>query len=887
MKKQHSTKNKWITALSLSFAMTCAMAVGTLSAPVSVAADVEFAISEASVAFGDDLALNYFVSVPEGYEIVGEYTYKGETFDAEAPTDDKGFKKFRFDGITPQSMNDKVTLKISVTNQDVAPIEYTYSVREYCELVLSKTAEELGFDEEKMDAMKTLAADVLNFGAAAQKLTHYNEENYANAGLDQEQASTFDEEEARSINAYAKLPSNNGSLTGDLIWSGVRLYFNSYVNLEIAILAAPNQSAEGIKIKYQNESSTGLLPIRVLTEQMPAKPEGKEDWQWFVARLEKLTSIDFNTVYTFSICNSDGVEWDDAEHLTYSVSTYVARHHQETTNELERALFLYGKSAFRYKFLDHIQETISNEATVQAPTFTEEGAINEIKHGGYIFVKEGTLPTLNTANAYTLGEVTYATLENNGAEPTLKNGSVQYTLKENAFVKFNVAVDHVIKMNGENYTVHNLPDNASYNSATDTVTFALNGVNYDKGILAWNKSITLTLTGENTISGEAFVNKDRTHTVDGDNNAVEDLPYTIYVRKMDGLTKFTGDGTLTVNGMGVRMYGHAEVNGATLNVNVDKRVDGTYKGETNDIYSEGFKADGAMEFTNANFTATASTDNVTKNMDKSGMVFAGLMLNNSNVTINNFAIGAYMNGEVTVGENSSLSANNAYRFGFAWDGDKKITVGNNATFNVSINQNATALVSDISKIVMQDNSNVTLYQPKDGNALSTLDKLHIPNTATARITLLDNDQNPVTLKAEKGVASVTKGDVTNGRVMEFPANDVHNLTLYLTYSNTNYSGDIGGWAQWSFGFYAYQNAEYTSFDYFFLQWFGGDNTQFSTRDAYGSASGATDGLSGDRNSVVVEYNGVTFTRPNPAGGQGLHALTWQTLFLGVDMSWMG
>lgn len=872
MKIQHSRKNKWLAVLTVAFAITGSLAVAT-TAPQTAYAETEFKIKEASVAFGDDLALNYFVSVPDDYEISAEYFYKGETFSAEAPTDENGLKKFRFDGITPQNMGEDVTITISVTNNEVEPITYTYSVQKYCMNILEYTAEELGVEEAEMQAMKTLAVDTLNYGAAAQKSTGYETETLVNEDVvDSAYASTFNNEEPK--NAYTKLDSNNGALTTELLWQGVRLYFNSYVNIEVAILAAPTQTAEGIKIQYVNQyGAQGLLPVRVETVSMPDKPAGKEEWKWFVARLQKLTSVDFNTVYTFSICNNQGEEWPDAQHLQYSVSTYVARHHDENNNELERAMFLYGKSAFRYKYLDDISEKVAQQTIVKAPTFTEKGTLSEVEHGGYIFVEESELDTLGTADTYSVGEVAYATIENNGVEPTFNNGSVQYTVNVNPAVKFNVAVDHVIKMNGENYTVHNLPENASYDVETDTVTFALNDVNYDNGILVWNKSLTLALTGNNIVTGEAFVNKDRTHTIGGNPNAVEDLPYSIYVKKENGLTKFTGDGTLTVNGMGVRMYTHAEINGATLNVNVAKRVDGTYQGEANDIYSEGFKADGAMTFTNANFTATATTDNVTENMDKSGMVFAGLMLNNSNVTINNFAIGAYMNGGVTVDTTSSFASNNATR---------------------------SSIAGHVSQFVMQGEANVVLSQQKDGNGLSALDQLHIPHTATARITLLDNDQNPVTLKAEKGVASVTKGDVTNGRVMEFAENNGHNLTLYLTYSSCGFTGSntgfwdndqngIGRECQASFGFYAYQNTEYTSFDYFFFEWFGGDDTVCKSADAYGSSTGVSgEQIGGDGRSVVyATYNDVTFTRANPAGGQGLHMYTWQTLFLGVDMSWMG
>jgi hypothetical protein len=89
------------------------------------------------------------------------------------------------------------------------------------------------------------------------------------------------------------------------------------------------------------------------------------------------------------------------------------------------------------------------------------------------------------------------------------------------------------------------------------------------------------------------------HTVDGA-QASESIPYAIYVAKSDDttMTKFVGTGTLNVQDMGVRLYGHAEVDGATVNVQVSRRQDGVYDGVTGDIHSEGFKADGTITLKN-------------------------------------------------------------------------------------------------------------------------------------------------------------------------------------------------------------------------------------------------------------------------------------------------
>ena len=320
MKIQKSTKRSLLGLLTLSFALTCAMAVSTVTVPVS--AETPFEITHASVSVGADLSMKYHVSVPDGYQTSGVFSYKGRAVNAVAEdTENANEKIFRFDGITPQNMTEELTLTVHATNQEgveVEPIQYTYSIKDYCTFVLDATAQELNMDdEEKVDALKTLATDMLNYGTAAQEYTGYKLDELANTGVAQTYVSKLYSDEL--VTKYQMEQSNNEKngvepfLTTDLDWMGARLHFDSYIGVEVAILASTNIRAENIHIKYSNKymAEPGYLPVQVLTETMPDKPQGKENWQWLVARLEGLTSVDFNTDYTFSVCNENNEEWPD------------------------------------------------------------------------------------------------------------------------------------------------------------------------------------------------------------------------------------------------------------------------------------------------------------------------------------------------------------------------------------------------------------------------------------------------------------------------------------------------------------------------------------------------------------------------------------------------
>ena len=847
MKIQKSTKNKWLGALTFSFALACSMAVATVVSPAPVAADVAFEVKSASLSLSDDLAMNYYVSVPDGYNVTGTVTYKEQQYSV-APTDTQNAneKVFRFEGITPQNMAEEVKLTVFVTDQEVAPIEYTYSVKEYCVSVLDMTTEQLNLQdkenytkEEQLARLKTLATDILNYGAAAQEYTGYRTDDLVNEDVDQTYASTFIEDEP--IDSYAKLPSLNGNTTSELAWAGARLYFDSYIGLEVAFMASSNFTAADFHVRFQNTWNTTHATVRQLTEGVPttALPDG---WSWYVARLSNVKATDFNTVYEMSICNTNDEQWQDVPRMQYSVSSYVARNQDETNNALERALFTYGKSAFCYGWL---QDVPAGVVDVQ-PTFTEEGHYTGRTHGGYIVDQATNIPTLSTENAYERVSITDATVEND----TLIEGKATYVLKSNSSVKFDKAIDHVIALDGETYNVYDLPEGASYDVANDTVTVALNGVNYTQGILAWGKSVTFTVTGENTVSGF------------GKNQ------YAVY-EKGGAKVIFAGDGTLNVNDGGIRTYANTEVNGTKINVNVAKNVDGS-----GNIYSDGFKAESGLALNNATLNVTATTDVDPSVMDKSGLVFGSLTVENSTATVNNFAFGLYMNGDATLGTGGTLAVNNAIRYGATWWESHTITVGGGATLNLSIIKDASGLINDISKIVMQESSTVNLSLQNDGNGFSNLDNFHIPNNATATITLHENiyfgSTDTVTLKAENGVSSVllSGAELDSARVLPFNQVDGKTLTLYTTYSTT---GFVNNKPQETFGYYAYNNGASTRFLYFwaYFMYESPWTTTWKSTVPYGNNSGVGESAAGD--VLTVTYDNTSFT----------NASRWQAPIFGI------
>ena len=827
---QKGTKSKWLTTLAFSFAVTSALAVASAVSPVSSAAETtEFKFTQASVSLGDDLALNYYVTAPEGYSLVGEFSYKGETSVAEA-TVSGDETVFRFDGITPQNMGEKVTLTVTATEggSEVGEISYAYSVKEYCEAQLAA--------EGASDRLKTLVVDLLNYGAEAQKDQSYRTDALVNAKVDQTFATVFNESEPQNNFGYGAQLNGSNQPTNDVRWAGARLYFDSYIGIEYAFLAQ-NQSAAWLAVTVSDGTKETKCAVSELTENAPEKPEGYENWTWFSARYEGIKATEFNTVFEAYICNNEGAKWQDMPVLKYSVNSYIARHCDETENALERALFVYGKSAVGYANASEIKGGL-----VETPTYTETGKWSGATYGGYVYSEETVLPTL-ASGEYNVS-VQGAAL--NGE--TLTDGTATFTLKTDGNVTFDVAVDHLVQIDGTAYSVYNLPDVASYDYASDTVTLSLDGVNYTKGILVWNKSLTVALAGENTVSGIAY-KVNNTHRVESAGaDKAEVLAYAIAV-KANGNVTFTGNGTLNVVGTGVRTYANTVVNGgATINVTVDKRNEsyvGDGKGEINDLYSEGFKVNGELAVDSATVAVAAASENVTSDMDKSGFVFAKLTVKGaSTLTADHFAIGAYMEGAVTVENGATFNSLNNTRFALA--GSHAVEIQSGATLIASVNAKVT-------------------------NPVEKMNLLTIKKGATAEITTKTKGDETVTLTVANDTGYVTQnGAVNTARVINGGADNEANgfwmkeyntyiygneqpnstMALYVTYSSTGYTGVKDTTVNGYFVYTKNDTVQFLRFDFFIIY---GWESHFVTDEL---GEGVTDEQVSNEFEVV--YDGVRF-----------------------------
>lgn len=148
-------------------------------------------INAASVALGSSITVNYMAYLDptqKGAKMVFTTNDQdGVTTVVEASpvaTGTANRYKFVFTGVNPQTMGDNIYSEL-VLNGEVISERTTYSVKQYCLDMKSKVDSKsiAGFTDAKYAALGSLVADILEYGAAAQKYMDYKTNALVNAGV--------------------------------------------------------------------------------------------------------------------------------------------------------------------------------------------------------------------------------------------------------------------------------------------------------------------------------------------------------------------------------------------------------------------------------------------------------------------------------------------------------------------------------------------------------------------------------------------------------------------------------------------------------------------------------------------------------------------------------
>lgn len=303
-------------------------------------------ISGSNLTVGKDLTMNFYLPEDITADIKIRATMNGKSLVLEGEKYGELYK-FSFNGIAPQCMGDAITVEAVAVDESntvikVLKTENDHGITAYFDKLLAKTATELGISNEKYTVMKTLVADILNYGAAAQLYKDYKTDALVNA--DVTGGTTFE-----------ALTATDMKITGNAI-EGVSFYS--------ATVYYDNTNKLYFRIKA--DDLTGLCAVIkrgeaiekvVLSSEFIAETNGEGDTVYSIYTHD-IYATDFDRVFTVTLYRQTNEQSIEGQSMTYSVNSYVYSKQNDgegalsKTAQLARAMYCYGASSETYSSIN-------------------------------------------------------------------------------------------------------------------------------------------------------------------------------------------------------------------------------------------------------------------------------------------------------------------------------------------------------------------------------------------------------------------------------------------------------------------------------------------------------------------------------------------------------
>lgn len=284
---------------------------------------VETKITAAEVALGTSITVHYYATLNEDHAGAQmRFTVDGVKTLVDGVKSGKEYV-YSYTGIAPQGLGENIKAELIVDGEVVATKD-EYSVLQNCKNLLAKTAAELGISDEKYAAMKTLIADLLEYGAAAQLYVNHKTDALVNEG--NEGATAF----VALGDEWSKMPTETTDATVDLISAG--LHFNNTNKLYFRFEAA-DITEDNFKVTVDgNEYTLGDFE---LTDN------------GYILRTEDIAATELDHLFTIELIKNGKT----VQTLEYGVFAYVYNMQNNTSEAmatLAKTLYNYGVSADAY-----------------------------------------------------------------------------------------------------------------------------------------------------------------------------------------------------------------------------------------------------------------------------------------------------------------------------------------------------------------------------------------------------------------------------------------------------------------------------------------------------------------------------------------------------------
>ena len=313
-------------------------------------------ITSVSISLGDTVAVRLHTSAvkDDGSKLV--VAYNG----TETVLTNHTRGVFVFTGITPQNFADELTATLYSGDGTKIGDSTSFSVRSYLENLLNLSYEKSGCDSKlQYAAMKELAVNMLNYGAAAQMYVNHDTANLANKNLTEEQKALA----TKPITVTSSDKAVNGNA-----WVGAGVRFDYRL---------------GLYFVFEAENLDGITASINGKQAIPEVYDASKNW--YVIRYSDFNATNMNDVVTAKLSMGRSEQT-----FAYSIKSYVAAKGSDNSalSNLVNATYAYGYAAVAFR---------GYFACVD-PTFETNGSIG-IDSRGYDFsdsqYAQVTLPAIN------------------------------------------------------------------------------------------------------------------------------------------------------------------------------------------------------------------------------------------------------------------------------------------------------------------------------------------------------------------------------------------------------------------------------------------------------------------------------------------------------------
>ncbi len=272
----------------------------------------------------EDIRLDCVLPEYEGKELVGRETL------SLSPVENGDYYYFTLDAHTAVSMNDEIQATLFLTREGkdyVSPTD-CYSVARYAYSQLSK--------ESTDSNLKTLCADLLRYGAAAQRYKGYRTDSLADAAMTEAQKAYLSDEEAVT---FGSTDSKEDDCQQDLAsWVGKTLLLDSKVTLRYVLnLSGYSGDFKDLRLKLRYKGIDGQVITAEVSEFSPYSNHAN----LYAFDFDGLLAAELRCPVTAALYAGDTQISDS---LLYSPDSY-GKGKTGTLLALCKALFAYSDSA--------------------------------------------------------------------------------------------------------------------------------------------------------------------------------------------------------------------------------------------------------------------------------------------------------------------------------------------------------------------------------------------------------------------------------------------------------------------------------------------------------------------------------------------------------------